>query len=40
MVKKHYNRYIYATYERIFEAGTKETFKPTKENSIMEENLC
>ena len=26
-VKKHYNRYIYATYERIFEAGTKENLQ-------------
>ena len=27
MVKKHYNCYIYATYEIIFEAGTKENLQ-------------
>ena len=41
MIKKHNERYIYATYQRTFlKQPLKKTFKPAKENPSTVENLC
>ena len=40
MIKKHKERYIYATYQRTFlKQLLKKTFKPTKENPSTVEKL-
>ena len=40
MIKKHLKRFTYATYQRTFlKQFLKKTFKPTKENPDMKENL-